>query len=406
MKKHFLLIFAAVLCLMAPTAFAQSRIKLDKEHLNVSAGGRYNHILNGQDIYGRLVKTYGSGQGGFEVGLDTHPSDSSWWAQAFNFPHLGLGFSYDHTGGLASYEGSKLGDFYNLYGSLQFDFFRVETFSLGMNIDVGVAYTPERYHYFTNPGNVYIGSRIEAIIGAGLEAKWRFLPQWEIALGGYLTHHSNGMTRVPNSGINQAGGGARLRYYLSAPEKYRKLDLAAPDFPRGWHWTVFAAAGVHSCDVERMAMEKQMTEGERPYDDNSTAPARFRGILGTEAEWRYHRLLSTSIGLEGNYAVNDYRMMDRVLKGQEDPRGYSPFYVSVGITQHLHFENFSLHVGWGAYVFRKTGLSEDMDWHFQRIGVRYLLPSFKTGRMYLGFDMRAHFLDRSYCLETTVGFKL
>ena len=404
MKKALCLIVLA-LCAGA-NAFAGSRIKPDREHLHLSAGGRYNHILNGQGIYDNLVRSYGSGQGGIEVGMDTHPSDSSWWAQALNFPHLALGFSWDHTGAIACYEGSKLGDFYNLYGSLQFDFVRAGTFSLGMNIDLGLTYTPERYRYLTNPGNIYIGSRIEAVIGAGVEAKWRFLPQWELCLGGYLTHHSNGMTRVPNNGINQAGAGARIRYFLSSQEPYRKLALEAPDYPKGWHWNVYAAAGVHSCDVERMALEARMKKGEIAPDDNLTAPARFRGILGTEVEWRYHRLLSTGIGLEGNYADNDYPMADRTLKGREDPRGYSPFYCSVHITQHLHYQNFSIHVGWGAYVFRKTGLSEDMAWNFQRIGARYLLPSFKKGRMYLGFDMRAHFLDRSYCLETTVGFQL
>ena len=92
-----------------------------------------------------------------------------------------------------------------------------------------------------------------------------------------------------------------------------------------------------------------------------------------------------------------------MLKGVEDPAGYSPFYTSVHVVQNLHYSDFSLHFAWGVYTFKRVGLSEDMGLCFQRIGARYHLPAFKVGQMFLGFDMRAHFLDRSYCLEYSVG---
>ena len=141
---------------------------------------------------------------GAEVGIDTHPSDSCWWSQALNYPHLGIGFSYENTGVLLARPGSALGSFYSLYGSLQFDMVRTRWFFLTAVIDVGLSYTPHRYHYYSNPGNVYVGSNVLADVGAGIEARFRFLPQWELALGAGLNHHSNGMTRVPNIGVNQA----------------------------------------------------------------------------------------------------------------------------------------------------------------------------------------------------------
>lgn len=401
-------ILALLVLLSAGVAVSgQSRFALDKNHLNISAYGRYSHVLDGQGIYNQLLSSYNSFHAGVELGIDTHPSDSSWWSKALNYPHLGIGFSYEHTGALAVKPGSSLGSFYNLYGSMQFDMVRAGWFSLAAIIDVGLSYTPHRYHYYSNPGNVYIGSNVLADIGAGLEAKFRFLPQWELALGAYLNHHSNGMTRVPNIGINQASAGARLRYYMAPQENMeRQPVLARPDYPKGWHYNIYLAGGVHSCDVERRAAEVLAERGETTVSDDAIVAPRLRALLGFEAEWRYHPLLSTGIGLEGNYAVNRYRETDLALEGREDPRGYSPFYASVHLIQHLHYQNFSIHVGWGAYVFRKTGLTEDMGWNFQRVGARYILPEFSVGRMYLGFDMRAHFLDRSYCLEWTIGYKI
>ena len=114
-------------------------------------------------------------------------------------------------------------------------------------------------------------------------------------------------------------------------------------------------------------------------------------------------MLSTGIGIEGNYADNAYQEMDMLLRGEEDPQGYSPFYTSVHFIQNLHYSNLSFSFAYGIYTFKKTGLVEDIGKSFQRIGVRYHLPPFKTGQMFLGFGMRAHYFDRSYCLEYATG---
>lgn len=395
-KKIFsVVLFVLTLSLSAAASERKSGI-FNKEHLNVSVHGRYQHMLDGHRLYDRMLNSYGSGLVGVQVGLDTHPSDSSWWANAYNYPSLSLGFSYDGTSALKTKPGAHMGDFYNLYLAMEFDFFRAGIFSLGPVIEVGASFCTDRYDPPHNLSNKFIGSRILANLAGGIEASVRFLPQWEIALTGYLIHHSNGMTRVPNWGTNQAAVGAKLKYYMAPQRTDKRISLEKPSYPKGVRWNIYTAYGVHSCDMELRAKG----------DDAYPVKPRLRAILGAEAAWRYHHLLSTGIGIEGNYAGNTYRENDLAIHGRVDPKGYSSFYTSVHLVQNLHYENLSLHFAWGVYTFKKTGLAEDMGRCFQRIGARYHLPAFKVGQMFVGFDMRAHYLDRSYCLEFSVGVTL
>ena len=113
--------------------------------------------------------------------------------------------------------------------------------------------------------------------------------------------------------------------------------------------------------------------------------------------------MSTGIGFEGNYADNAYKETDMLLLGTEDQDGYSPFYTSVHIAQYFHYSNLSVNFTLGRYTSKKTGLVEDISNYFQRVGVRYHLPAFNTGQMFVSLGMRAHYFDRSYCIEYGTG---
>ena len=392
MKKIYLIVLALLTTL--PVYSGPKKTIFSKEHFNVSVHGRYQHMLNEMDIYDEVLNSYGSALVGIQVGYGTHPSDSSWWSNAFNYPSLSLGFSYDNTGNLKTYPLAHMGDFYNLYLALEFDFLRAGIFSIGPVLELGMSFTTDKYSPQRNLSNRYIGSNVLANLAGGLEASFRFLPQWELALTGYLIHHSNGMVQVPNWGVNQAAAGAKLKYYLAPQETPRRIALEKPDYPKGLRWNVYTAFGGHSCDWELIA------KGPEAYP----VKRRFRAIVGAEAAWRYCRTLSTGIGIEGNYADNVYKEMDLLLRGQEDSQGYSPFYTSVHLIQNIHYSDFSVNIAVGWYTFKKTGLVEDMGKCFQRVGVRYHLPQMKAGQAFLSFGMRAHYFDRSYCLEYGAGF--
>lgn len=388
-----LLLVVAVLSVAFPAFSGPKNNIFNKEHINVSVHGRYQHMLDWHGIYNDMLETHGSALMGVQVGLDTHASDGNWWANAYNYPSISLGFSYDNAGSMKSRPGTHFGDFYNVYLATEFDFFRAGIFSFGPVLEIGMSYTSQKYNPRRNVSNQFIGSKLLANLAGGLEASLRVHPQWELALTGYFVHHSNGMTHAPNLGTNQVAVGTKLKYYMAPQVTDRKTVLEKPDYPRGLRWNIYTAFGGHSCDWELIA------KGPESYP----AKFRLRAILGAEASYRYCRLLSTGIGIEGNYADNAYRETDVLQLGKEDPKGYSPFYTSVHLAQYFHYSNLSVNFTVGLYTFKKTGLVEDISRCFQRIGVRYHLPSFKTGQMFVGLGMRAHYFDRSYCIEYGTG---
>lgn len=397
MKRNiakYLLILVAVLLCGDGLVSAQT---LDKEHLSIGARGRWNHAMDAHGLYENLLSSYDYWTAGATVGLQTRPEDGDWFARAFNYPSFGLGLDYARMGSLQFKGNSRLGDLADLYGWAHFDLLRTRRFRVGPTLKLGLTWSPEAFDAVSNPENKFFGAHLFALMAAGLRAEWLLAPQWTAELSVDGIHHSNGMTKAPNWGINELALGLGVRYYL-APTTFHvgtRPAAPAPEYRKGLHWNVFAAAGVHSCPVE---LDAQLANGQT----SGLAPARPRAVVGAEMLWRYSPVFATGILLDAGYTDNRYLETDLMLEGREDPRGYSPWHVGVGLTQEVWYRQVSIHLAVGLYAFHKTGLTEDIGRSFQKLGIRY---HFRKG-LFLGLDMRAHMLDRSYALEWAIGYSL
>lgn len=382
-------------CLLAG-ALSVSAQTADKT-VNVGVQGRYSHVLDGHGLYDQLLGSYNYGIFGATFGWT---GDRDAYARAWNYPGYGLGFSHAGTGSLTFKNNSRLGDIWNLYGWVEFDLLRTAAFRLGPLLELGVSYSPVAYDYRTNPYNRYIGSKVFALIGAGLRAEWLFTPNWSLQGGVYLTHHSNGMLRAPNLGINEVSFALGVRRYFT-PTRFllrKQTEKEVPEYRKGLSWNVFAAAGVHSCPVE---MDAVLQSG-GPAEGSAPAPARLRATAGVEAVWRYAPLFATGVGFQADYVANNYAWADRVLEGREDPNGYSPLRLGIYLTQEFWYRQLSFHIVVGAYLFKRSGLSEDAGTLYEKIGLRYHFR--RAGGLFAGLDMRAHQFDRSYALEWSLGY--
>ncbi len=399
MNQKYRLFASAILAL-----FLTIGLNAQEKGHNIMGFARWSHVIDGHGIYDEILQSYNYPLGGIQFGFDTHPKDSSYYASAWNFPHFALGASFANMGSLDFKNDSRLGNIVNLYGSARFDIIRNSIIAVSPVLELGFAYSPERYHFHSNAHNLFIGSNVFFDLGAGLETAFHVTPHWDIALTAYLTHHSNGMLRVPNWGINEFSAGGALRYNLTPVYTGKRIRMREPEYRKGLQWNIYAAGGVHSCDVELKALRKSYENGKVNPDDSYRIPARPRLLAGVEGVWRYSPLFAAGMGLEGNYAWNDYRNSDLVLKGEEDPAGYSPFYAAAYLTHEFYYNRLSFHIMWGLYLYKKTGLTEDMGKTFQRVGARYHFS--QNGKLYAGLDMRAHYCDRSYCLELSIGMTL
>ena len=389
-----LLVFS--FCLLTGV-FPSMAQRIDREHLSVSAGGRFCHVLDGHNIYADLIDSHNFGTFDARVGLRTRPEDKGWFERALNYPSFGLGLSYARMGALSFKGDSRLGDIVNLYGWSEFNLVRTKHFRAGPVLELGLAFSGTTYDYYQNPKNLFIGSKVFAIFGTGLQGEWLFAKQWALQGGVYLTHHSNGMTRSPNFGINEVSFGLGIRHYLAQNSYTPKPEDAPekPEYKKGLNWNVFAAAGVHSCPTE--------LDGIRVSDNPARlAPARFCGLVAAETVWRYHPIFGTGLGLEMDYNANNYRQTDLLLTGNEDPDGYSPIRVGAYLKQEFWYRRISIHVAAGVYLFKRCGLTEDVSTTFEKIGLRY---HFRDRRgLFAGLDLRAHQFDRSYALEWSLGY--
>ncbi len=380
---------------------------VDRRHLSVEAYARCNDFW-GKDIRNNLLNTHVSGLVGVTAGLTTLPEDGNWYEWAYNYPTFGIGLSHDFAGLLQGkaylpkdYSNtpvdSRLGDIVNLYGWAQFDWIRTRAFRFGPAIELGLAYSDICHDYKNNPGNRYIGSHVFFDVGFGLHAECFLTPQWALTGGLYATHHSNAMHTARNAGTNELSLSVGTRYYL-APVQFTPRSAVRPDrpeYPKGLHLQVSAAAGVLSFFDEQDVYDGNRHPGRR-------APARPRVVLCTELVWRYTPVSATGVGVEGGWSDNSYWMTDVLKTGREDdPDNYSPYHAGVYLTQEFHYRQMSFRIAAGSYVFKRTGLEDRLGRMLLKAGARYHFA--RLGGLFAGVDLRD--TRRGLNLEWTLGYR-
>lgn len=91
--------------------------------------------------------------------------------------------------------------------------------SLNYEWNLGLTFGWNPYNMEQNPQNISIGSKVTAYINVDLYLRWMLSRQWDLNLGGTLSHFSNGNTTMPNYGLNIAGGMISLAYYINRADK-------------------------------------------------------------------------------------------------------------------------------------------------------------------------------------------
>lgn len=366
----------------------------DNDRISVAAGGGAGYMVNSLDIYGNLIDTKVYGHGFAEVGFRSDKTDD-YYSWAFNRPTGSLGFSFLGTGAIQCKPGSSLGHLYTLYGCFQTDVLRTSCFSFGPYLDWGLTYTDKKYDASANPGNLYVGSNIIMLFGAGLEFRFHTDGHFEPGLRLGYAHRSNGMLKVPNFGLNMFQAGMFLKYNIDETEfRHRGSRPELPQF-KHWAYDVYFSTGVHSCDVERgvneSLPEKQKWEPGKQW---------LRLNLGASCNYQYHPIFSTGLGLDLFYTQNYKRLeeCEKIMTGKE--LHLCPVYCGAYIQQNFHYKRVMASIGLGVYLYKNLG-PEDSKWNYQRVAIKYFFD--KAANVFLGFAMRAHSFDRSDTWEFTIG---
>ena len=97
------------------------------------------------------------------------------------------------------------------------------TFGYEWNFGVSGPWRP--YDPENNPTQWVVGSRVNALISAGLHLDYSLSPRMSIVAGATVTHFSNGNTALPNAGLNLADGRIGLVYNF-ADARRSSTDMA------------------------------------------------------------------------------------------------------------------------------------------------------------------------------------
>lgn len=378
---------------------------MDAAHMNVTARTYYTRFFNSLQIVDNMLERNGYPTYDVALGFSARPEDRSPYAEAFNFPTAGVGFSLAPLSTLPYKDKSHFSDFYTAYAFFESDILRTRRVSLGYMFKLGAAYSHDTYDPVENPDNRIVSSQIMAFIAAGGYLHYRLTDHLETGLEALAWHHSNARLGLPNNGLNEYAAGAFLRYHITEPYTGPRSRKTEKLFDRGLSWDVYAAGGGHCCAAEWEVYNKNVPAAKDRAKGVRCWP---KATVGVGAMYRYSLMGSAGVHMEGfwNSNIEALRHCDPILYGEEEAAGldYRRWALGIAAMQEFHYGRFSADIAMGVYLYKRLGLKEDMSPFYQRVGIRYYFPS--LGGMFLSASCKAHYFSRAEYMEFGIGFRL
>lgn len=373
-----------------------------------SVGGYAGLITNTDNLRSLFLERNGHGGANAQVLFNTAPgSKMDAFNEILNYPTFGLGINYDVYSTMGFINNTRLGNFVDIYGLMEFAVYKSRRFSAGFMLNLGVGFTDTVYDRFSNPYMYNIGRPFTVYIGFGPQLKYRPVDNIELALNAYWFHHSNGNLWMPNFGLNDLAVGLGVRYYPEAPYTTQVRKLKVPHvFKKGFKYDIYATTGFHSCKTEFKAYNQMV---EDPSDKRVDFESHPRLGLGFDVQYQYSLMCSSGLVLDGvyNWGVDELKRCDEIIYGKEEAarsKGYSPFNAALGLIHEFHYGNVSVFCTVSAFLFRKVGIYEDQSKTFQRAGMRFYLSKLKN--TFLGCCIRATNFNNADYFEFQLGLKI
>lgn len=177
-----------------------SSITIAQEN-NTSSKQNYNFIGIGYSI-GQTMPPLSifpetKNQQGIDLTLGTTTYENNSWAKVLNYPKTGILISYADFGNQ-----EKVGYGITLMPFFDFGILNKVTDRIRFQVGLGGSYNNLIYDKVTNPGNHAISTHFTWAFRSFLYYDLIHRKDFNIKIGGGLTHFSNGHTRWPNLGLN------------------------------------------------------------------------------------------------------------------------------------------------------------------------------------------------------------
>lgn len=355
---------------------------------------------------------------GLRANYSTMPCDSDDFAADYNFPTLSVGLRYSINNGVTMYRDkdrewpliepvdyeSRLGNIVTLYGMFTRPLYRTAKWELAYFLAAGIGYSKNKYNTYDAIDNELIGSRWLIYFGAGVNATYRFAPQWGLKAGLDFYHHSNGALNRPNKGANILGPSLALCYQPYAEEVADAKGTFAPaSFKSYWYCNITAGVGGKTMLEDWIDTQFGTAPGEENYrTDQFKSYVAYS--LQADVMCRYARRWASGVGVDlfyGSYASH----VEKKDKAKGRDLSHSPWSVGIAAKHQVYFRNLSLAMSLGYYLFREMGhnAKENEKRYYERIGIHYTFPS--LGGLTIGGNVKAH-LTKADLTEFVVSYPI
>lgn len=346
-----------LISLISLSCFAQSTTQWGIE-------GRFKTglLLGHRPVMGHLAKTHSFAG---EISFVKRTNGSKKWHSSYKYPELGFTIYAGNAGNK-----DVLGNYFGAYSFIQFPFVSKKSFRLNGKLGLGLGYGTKQYDPVTNPKNVAMSTRINALICGGIDARFYFKKNW-LSLGIDMTHFSNGAFKVPNLGLNLPYLSIGYGHYI----KSRDSIPATKEFSTPQRKILLGATAI-------LSAKEVFPSGGKKYPVYGFS-VHARTFLKPRVGWEL------SLDLISKQAIFGYR--PEIAKTQADI-----FQVGIYAGYLLPLDRFHFVLGMG-YYFRDKYQPEDAMYH--RVGFRYYL---KNG-IILNVVLKSHWARADY-VEWGIGY--
>ena len=174
-----------------------------KSHIGVDY--LYGNIIAHKPVIQSIIKGHPEG---ILLNWSLHSNLETQWSSDYNLPDYGISLFYQNL------KNEALGENYSLLVHYNFYFLdRTSTHQLVLKLASGLGINTNPFHKANNPKNIAIGSNINSSTFLNIYYLANdILPKWDIKMGLFLSHISNGKYKSPNLGINTWGFSVGLNY--------------------------------------------------------------------------------------------------------------------------------------------------------------------------------------------------
>lgn len=375
-----------IVCLLFLLAGFAGRV--DAQNFSFYAGrstslydGRFYPALFGENVVPAFLT--------LEAKVGWADYSSSPFASICKHPEVGVGFQFDGLRSVKAANGPGVGNIYSLFGYIDRTVLKLGGFSLGYSAELGLGFVfNRRYDPVENPWNVLISEPVNAHISLGIQAQYAFSSRYDVGLGFFFNHHSNGAVTFPNYGINSFE--LALRVGMKAPRSKEELSREPVDdgFRRRFQFAVQVSGGV----VSNMARYQKCID-----EDNIWVNDRYpKFSVEVSALYRYMRTQATGLGFD--LFVTPY--CEKIAENDGQGLKYDPVSYGISILHEASYRDFSLMIGLGRYLHHNDGI-EQKQVLYQLVTVKYYFP--KVADMYLGLVLKAHRFMAAESIQFCLG---